>query len=266
VVPLKDPKRAAATHEKLLSLMKQAIEEERGFPQGRRFAPRLDESAFKGQKVYTFNVPVNDFPVAPSWCLTDKELIFALFPQNVKAYLSRGKDFQSLAAVPEVAEVLQSGTGPIVVGYQDTPEIFRLVYPFVQMAAKFMTQELQREGIDVDVSLLPSAASIGRHVRPGLTSVRRTKAGIEITSRQSVPGGGVAAAVPLAGSLYWLWAAPRRYEGPSSDSAPATRPAPAMEEKIEAIEEKAAAEPTPPPKAPRAPAPERKPLELEKSR
>jgi len=266
VVPLKDPKRAATTHEKLLSLMKQSIDEERGFPQGRRFAQRLDESAFKGQKVYTINVPVNDFPVAPSWCLTGKELIFALFPQNVKAYLARGPEFQSLAAVPEVAETLKSDPGAVAIGYMDTAELFRLTYPVVQIAAKFMTQELQREGIDVDVSLLPSAASIGKHVRPGVTSVRRTKAGIEITSRQSLPGGGVAAAVPLAGSLYWLWAAPRRYEGPSSGSAPGTRPAPAMEEKIEVIEEKAPAEPGPPPKPPRAPAPERKPLELEKSR
>lgn len=274
VVPLKDPKRAAESHARILELMKQSIDEERGFPQGRRHAPRLDESAFKGQKVYTFNVPVNDFPVAPSWCLTDKELIFALFPQQVKAYLSRGKDFQSLAAVPEVAELLQPGTGPIIVGYQDTPEIFRIVYPFVQMAVKLATQELQREGIDVDLSLLPSAASIGKHLRPGLTSIRRTKAGIEVTSRQSVPGAGAAAAVPLAGSLFWLWAEPRRtyYDGPTatrmapkSDKA-ASRPAPAMEEKIEVIEEKAPAEPTPPPKPPRAPAPEPKPLELKKSR
>ncbi len=274
VVAVKDPQRAAATYEKLLSVLKQSIDEERGSPVGRRFAPRLDESAFAGRKVYTLSVPDNDFPVAPSWCLTDKELIFALFPQNVKAYLSRGKDFRSLAAVPEVAETLKSDPGAVAIGYMDTAELFRLVYPLVQIAAKFMTQELQREGIDVDVSLLPSAASIGKHVRPGVVTVRRTKAGIEITSRQSLPGGGAAAAVPLAGSLFWLRAEPRRtyYDGPTatrmapkSDKA-ASRPAPVMEEKIEVIEEKTPAEPTPPPKPPRAPAPERKPLELEKSR
>ena len=39
------------------------------------------------------SVPEGDFPVAPSWCLTDKELIVALFPQNVKAYLVAGAGF-----------------------------------------------------------------------------------------------------------------------------------------------------------------------------
>ena len=100
----------------------------------------------------------------------------------------RGPDFQSLAAVPEVADLLKSQPGPVVVGYVDTPELFRLLYPLVQIGVKFMTRELQREGIDVDMSLLPSAASIHKHLRPGMYAVRRTKAGIEITARTEPAG------------------------------------------------------------------------------
>jgi hypothetical protein len=205
VVPLKDAKRAAATHGKILGLLKQAIEEERD----RRYAPRLDEYAFAGQKICTFSVPEGDFPVAPSWCLTDKELIVSLFPQNVKAYLSRGPGFQSLATVPEVADLLRSQPGPVVIGYVDTQEIFRLLYPLVQMGVKSMTRELQREGIDVDMSLLPSGASIDKHLRPGTYAVRRTKAGIEITARQSLPGAGAVIALPMA--IWTVRVSPARY-------------------------------------------------------
>ena len=73
----------------------------------RRRTPRIVKTAFAGQVIYHFDIPDGDFPLAPAWCLTEKELIVSTFPQNIKSYLSRGKDFQSLAAVPEVAQALE---------------------------------------------------------------------------------------------------------------------------------------------------------------
>ncbi len=203
VVPLKDPDRAAAAHAKLLafwniSAAMKAVGPDR--PGARARPAPIQHVRFAGQTIFTVNPPEMGFPFAPSWCLTDKELIVSLFPQNVKAYLSRGPDFQSLAAAPEVAELFKPESGPVIVGYQDTPELFRLIYPIVQIAAKFMLGELRREGIDVDLSILPSAASINKHLRPAVKAVRRTKDGIEVTVKQSLPGSGAGALLPLAAS------------------------------------------------------------------
>ena len=66
-------------------------------------SPRIVKTDFAGQAIYDFDIPDHDFPLAPAWCLTEKELIVSTFPQNIKSYLLRGKDFQSLAAVPDVA-------------------------------------------------------------------------------------------------------------------------------------------------------------------
>jgi hypothetical protein len=138
VVPLKDPDRAAAAHAKLLafwniSAAMKAVGPDR--PGTRARPTPIQHVRFADKTIFTLNPPETGLPFAPSWCLTDKELIVSLFPQNVKAYLSRGADFQSLAAAPEVAELLKSEGGPVIVGYQDTPELFRLVYPIVQLAA-----------------------------------------------------------------------------------------------------------------------------------
>jgi hypothetical protein len=227
VVPLKDPDRAAAAHAKLLAFwnisaaMKaarfSAVEAagKKVPPRFREQGPPVQHVRFADKTIFTLSGADRRFPFAPSWCLTDKELIVALFPQNVKAYLSRGADFQSLAAAPEVAELLKSEGGPVIVGYQDTPELFRLIYPIVQIAAKFMLGELRREGIDVDLSILPSAASINKHLRPAVKAVRRTKDGIEVTVKQSLPGSGAGALLPLAVNLVpWYWGDPVRVGPP----------------------------------------------------
>jgi len=231
VVQVKDYKRLAAAHEKLLAVAKASMEEKEKAPEKgrktkavrvidgtkaeliiedeplpirrsrRRPSPQIEQFQFAGQQIYFFNARTSEFPLAPAWCLTEKELIFSLFPQGIKAYLSRGAKAKSLAKVPEVAEALQEG-GPLGLAYCDSRKLFDLVYPFVPMIAQAAVSEMAREGINVDVSLLPSAGAIGRHLRPSLTVVRRTKAGIEMVSHQSLPGGNIGASAPvLAGML-----------------------------------------------------------------
>lgn len=197
VVDVKDRQRLAVAHTKLLALamseMRRGGERDRG--------PRIEQFQFAGQDVYFFNAREPRFPLAPSWCLTEKELIVAPFPQNIKAYLSRGNEVKSIATVPEVAKLLPSVDGPIMLSYCDTRKVFELVYPLVPMVAQAALGQLSREGIDVNVSILPSAGAIGRHLRPAVTSLRRTEAGIELVSRQSVPGGSVGSTAPVAVAL-----------------------------------------------------------------
>jgi hypothetical protein len=160
--------------------------------------PQIDEASFAGQTIYSLVAPTAGFPLAPCWCLTDKELIVALFPESIKAHLSRGEAEGSLAKNSAVAALLGGQFGPAALAYQDTPASFRVIYPLLQMAGHAGINELRQRGIDISPLAIPSAPSIARHLRPGVTAVRRTAAGVELISRQSIPGGSLAATAPLA--------------------------------------------------------------------
>jgi hypothetical protein len=155
-------------------------------------------------------------PLAPSWCLTDKQLIVALYPQSIKALLARTTAEGSLADVPAVAAALKEG--PVALGYQDTPALFRTFYPFLQALAPMAAHELNRAGMRVDASLLPSARAIYPHLRPSVQVLVRRDNGIVSISRQTVPvAGGLALAPVVAGlATYWL----------HGESAPAERARP----------------------------------------
>jgi hypothetical protein len=121
----------------------------------------------------------------------------AFFPQNIKAYLSQSKGAPSLNTVPEVAKVMKSAERPLAFCYNDTPKLFELAYPFAPFFAQWVCSEMQHQGFDVTIDALPSAPSIAKHLRPGITTVRRTKAGIECTTRQTLPGGNIGVSLPM---------------------------------------------------------------------
>lgn len=198
VVKVNDPKRLAKAHERLLARLR--AEMDRGGGSRRRAAPAILRATHAGQEIFTFLVPEEGFPFAPSWCLTEKELIVALYPQNVRACLSR-KPGGSLAEAPEVARALEGKDPPLLVSYKDTRQLFQLAYPLIQMGATVASGELRRQGIDLDVSMLPSAAAIGPHLQPAIGVVRRTPAGIETTVEQTIPAGGAMASAPVAAAL-----------------------------------------------------------------
>ncbi len=163
------------------------------------FGPRIGTTKAGDEEIHFVKFLDDDMPLSPAWCLTDDALIFGLFPQTIKAYLSRGDDYRSLADVPEVASALQDGAAPIKLVYQNTPYVFEMIYPFVQIGAQFVTAELREEGIDVDIAMLPSGQAIKKHLRPDVILVSKTDAGIEITNRQSFPGSNAGAFVPALG-------------------------------------------------------------------
>ena len=194
VAQVEDHEKLLAVQQKLLILARTAMDQPRS---SRRPGPRIRQFEFKGQTICFFDARDNDFVLAPAWCLTEKELIVATFPQNIKAYLSRGEKHRSLAEVPAVAEALKSGSGPVMLSYIDTQEVFDMVYPLVPMLGQVILSELAKEGIDVDISILPSAPAIRKHLRPGVSTVRLTPAGIEATSTQTLPGGSVVSVLPI---------------------------------------------------------------------
>jgi len=201
VVDVKDRQSLAMVNDRLIALFKARIqrEEEYGRQPGRYFrpSPRIEQFEFAGQTVYFFNARDDDVPVAPAWCLTEDKLIAALFPQNIKSYLSRGAEFEPITTLPKVAGLFEGDAGPLAMMYVDTKSVFELVYPLVPMLLQVGLGELAREGIDVHIGPLPSAPAIGRHLGGSVSAVRRSEAGVELIARQTLPGGSIGAAAPM---------------------------------------------------------------------
>lgn len=204
VVSLKDPKQAAASNATWTDYFRKEIERQNKATESSRnmfagFFPntqRIDTVKFAGQKITVYSPGLFGPPFNLSWCVTDKELIVALVPQAIKAYLSRTGDFESLAKSPEVAKLFQGEGGPLKFVYADTRRVFDVIYPILIANSRQIFWSLQRAGIELDLALLPSARAIRPHLTPTMMAVRRTKAGIEVVEQRSLPGPSVIAVVP----------------------------------------------------------------------
>lgn len=180
---------------KQLAAVVRKVNEEQIARRGRRARfIGIDDYEFEGQTIYFLNaVGEDDFPFAPAWCVTDDELVLSVFPQGVNAYLSRKKDSQgaksSLADLPQVAAQFQDSAAPLILAYYNSREVFLSAYPLVQMFGTIICAELQREGVDVNVSILPSAGAIAKHLQPGTVSITSQDDGIEVVSRRTLPIG-----------------------------------------------------------------------------
>jgi hypothetical protein len=170
------------------------------FSQGRR-SPRIKQFQFAGETIYFLSVPDDDFLIAPAWCITDDRLMVGLFPQALKARLSHEEDSPCLAEIPEVAGLFRGDSRPVLVAYQDTRALFETFYPFLLMVARAAFSEFQEEGVDLDVSLLPSTGAVSKHLQPGVFTIGYLPEGIEFVARQTLPGSSVGTTAPISAAL-----------------------------------------------------------------
>ncbi|HZL90296.1 MAG TPA: DUF1559 domain-containing protein [Pirellulaceae bacterium] len=203
-VDVKDKAKLVAAQEKIIALAKQQAGEFGG-------QVEVKKSTENGQEVHYVSVAGGFMPFQPAWCITDKQLVVSFFPQTVRAILSRGPAEKSLADLPEVAAALAGEGNVVAVTYYDAQRWFESSYPYVQMLLPMMQagmsegfRELGSGGPPpqiFDAAMLPSARSIHRHLRPGVTVVRRTPRGLESTTRQTLPTANVGATAPVAVAL-----------------------------------------------------------------
>lgn len=146
-------------------------------------------------------VTAGEMPLAPAWCLTESHLVVSIMPQNIQSLLARDDKFQSIAKNAEVARLLAEKNGPQALTYVDTRKVFDVVYPLVQMGAQAAFNNLQREGIEIDASILPMSQTISRHLRPSVATVTRTADGIEFSREQSLPGSSAGSTTPVMVAL-----------------------------------------------------------------
>ncbi|MCC6492176.1 MAG: DUF1559 domain-containing protein [Pirellulales bacterium] len=169
----------------------------------------LMEAEVEGRTLYwlQFSRPA---PVAPAWCVGDGWLVASLSPQAVRAALARHSDSSdaevaaadSLAAVEGVHEALGAEGGAAALAYQDTPRLVSSLYPWLTMGLQMVAGQLRKEGIEFDLTAIPTRETIVRHLRPSISAMSYREDGLHVTSHGSLPGGGnVAAAAPVGAAL-----------------------------------------------------------------
>jgi len=164
--------------------------------QQRGRAGALQKMTFAGEQIHYLAIPDDDILVTPAWCLRKDELVVSLFPQALKSYLKHDASTKSLAAVPQVAKLFQVGRSPTVVVYTDTRELFKWAYPLTQVGVSVVLAQLQRGGVEIDSSILPTAGSIAPHLGSAVTAWYFQEDGVYVDRRQSVPG--------ISGVAIWL--------------------------------------------------------------
>jgi hypothetical protein len=160
----------------------------------------INESTTDGRTVYTVQFLGAPIPITPSWSISDKWMVFGLMPGAVHATLDRTAA-DSLSAAEPVAAVMSGGEGPAVLAYADTPQLVRAAYPWLQMGLQMLSAQLRNEGIVIDVSALPMADVIVKHLRPNVSTLTHEDDGFHFISRGSIPGGSNVASAPILGAL-----------------------------------------------------------------
>ena len=183
-VAVKDRAAAERGLKQLVAALEKASERDK--QRGRPGA--LQEMTLAGEKIYYLAIPDDDTPVTPTWCLRKDEVVFSLWPQALKNYLSRKPANKSLDAVSQMANLFAADRLPTAVVYSDTRELFKWAYPLTQVGVNVALAELRRSGVEVDASLLPSPGAIAPHLAPSVTALYLRDTGFYVDRRQSVPG------------------------------------------------------------------------------
>jgi len=165
----------------------------------RRREPKLQSFEFAGQTIYYVR-GIRDVPIAPSFCLTDDKLIIALYPQPIKAILTRPAEFKSLAEEPRVKSALARG-GTSMLLHVDTKDVAEKLYPLAQLGVNMAINSSRKE-LPVDGSIFPAAGAILPHLDSCVATCRTTSEGVVFEARSNLPMGDVIANGPMiAGTL-----------------------------------------------------------------
>ncbi len=163
---------------------------------------RFRSTEYRGHQLHY--VQIEGAPISPSWCITDDFAAIGLSPQSLKSTLIRltgDQPRETLADKEGLRDALGSPHPPASLMYVDTERLFLGFYPMLQLGAQMLSGEMGRQGIDVDLSMMPSAESIAPHLTPSYSTWTRTESGFVTATRQAIPGGDLVSAAPVGVAL-----------------------------------------------------------------
>ena len=212
---VKDPEKCSATIQTLIKKIILLTDGEPG-------SPVFSKRKVGGDEIYTVRVPMNrysaiSFPFEPSWAISGNRLVVALYPQAVQtAILEPPKEIlidQSEFDFLTQSFSQDSGDEKLIgMAYMDAARNFEISYPYAQMALNIGKGSMLRQwrlesGKQEAVAAvlggiqLPPARAIHKHLEPSWVAIRRTKAGIEFESRQTIPAMDAGFIAPLAAGM-----------------------------------------------------------------
>lgn len=123
-----------------------------------------------GKTISFINVVGLPMPIAPAWSEHNGWLVVGLYPQMVSATLDRLADGEL-----KKTSILSNSdfmSGRKVLGrlgtsmsYVDTRDGLQTIYPFLLTFAQMGAAMAQGEGVEIDVSAMPSMRTINKHLR-----------------------------------------------------------------------------------------------------
>ena len=142
-----------------------------------------------------FNLGGVPMPVAPAWGHRGDYVVIALYPQMVEAALRRmdgGLDRdESLLANPDFVRARKLLPDRVnAISYGDMKPAVRLLYGLALPLAQVGCAMAQGEGIDLDVSLMPTCESLTRHMFGAVSATTADADGITWVSHGPLPLGG----------------------------------------------------------------------------
>jgi len=185
IVGVRDHDGFAATHEKLLALVKRvgAASETKA---------TVATTTYRGRAIHTLSVsgPGMVLPITPAWCLLDDRLVVTLSPQAVKSLVD-GTDAPGPAAF--AAEVSALGDAEAdYVGIVDTRAVFRTLSTAYEFAVPLARQGAQGSGIRIAPPDLPPASAVAPFLAPSVTVLRHEADGIRFRGTTTLPLGPLA--------------------------------------------------------------------------
>jgi hypothetical protein len=193
-VGVKDASKLRPAIAKLIELAKMQLQQEGG-------QAAVNESTVGDHTIYTLQIFGAPVPISPSLCITEKWAVIGLTSQAVQASLARSPA-DSLSTVDAVKRQFGGDDVPSALVYQDTPQLVKSLYPWLQMGLQMVTAQLAQQGVQIDPSILPPAEVIVKHLRPSVTTLTRVNDGFEFATRGSFPGAGnLAASAPIGAAL-----------------------------------------------------------------
>lgn len=156
------------------------------------------KATYQDNEIYYLAQADDEFPFLPAWCITDDALILSVFPQNIRAYLSRDDSFESLLENEEVVRSLEE-TSPFLMTYIDPAATYKMAYPWIQIALQMFGNNPffgNSEAVP-GVSIIPSPPSVLPHLQPSVRSWSYKEDGYWSERGKILPGIDVSCAMPL---------------------------------------------------------------------
>ena len=162
--------------------------------------PRLHREKHGDANLFILDIPGDDVLVIPSLAVTDKQLVFALYPQIIREQLRRPATAPSLASNPAVRKLFGEDRRVLGMAVVDNRSLLEFAYPLAQMGVNMIASEWSK-GSAIDGSILPPADVISRHLGQERAVLYMDKVGLHFEQRGDLPG---VLLLPIVLPALWL--------------------------------------------------------------